>query len=148
SQASSGWATDLYKDFEHDAGVVERTVVRSKKRFTWNPSDIGCSLAALFRTHARLRKWLVPIVAPTNRWYLRRTGARAEGTPVLPAAFAALHSLSELSRYEATNLRRHLKGHEGWLLTEFLQPAPAQYISTIASETTGTEFTRPDAVRL
>lgn len=151
SHAAPGWENHLPKDFERDRDIsAERQVVRSRKRFRWDdaPTEIAKSLVRICTNHMRLRKWLVPIIAPTNRWYIRRPGAVGDDLPLLVVLFALLHRLSEMSRYEATVLRTHLDSPEGWVLTEFLQVAPAQFINTVAAEITGLEFIRPDAVRV
>jgi hypothetical protein len=66
----------------------------------------------------------------------------------LPLIFVAMHKLSELSRYDPITLVRHLDLQHNWILTEFLQVAPAQFINHIACEITGKEFVKPYAARL
>lgn len=100
----------------------------------------------LVNYHRVVRRHVVPILEPTNRWYLRSGEPPERST--LPLIFAALHRVSELSRYEPLRCRAHLDAQHNWLLAEFLRIAPAQFVQLIASEITGREFLKPAAVRL
>lgn len=57
--------------------------------------------------------------------------------------FAAMHRLSELSRYEPVILSKHFTSGHNWLLSEFIQNAATQFIDEISSELTGEEFMSP-----
>jgi hypothetical protein len=59
--------------------------------------------------------------------------------------YAAMHRLSELSRYDPLALAGHFNVNHNWLLTEFIRMAPGQFVYGMASEITGLEFIRPDA---
>ena len=59
--------------------------------------------------------------------------------------FAAMHRLSELSRYDPVAFSGHLNVNHNWLLSEFIRTAPNQFIYGMASEITGLEFIKPDA---
>jgi hypothetical protein len=48
--------------------------------------------------------------------------------------------LSELSRYDPAGLMRYLEGKENWLLTEFIELAPIQFIDELVCEMTSLEF--------
>ena len=54
-----------------------------------------------------------------------------------------MHRLSELVRYDPKGLSFHLTGNANWLLTEFIELAPSQFIDEIACEITGLEFRMP-----
>ena len=56
-----------------------------------------------------------------------------------------MHKLSELSRYNPMALSGHMNASHNWLLSEFMQVAPNQFIYSIASEITGMEFLQPNA---
>jgi YaaC-like protein len=56
---------------------------------------------------------------------------------------AAMHRLSELSRYDPAGLIRYLDGKENWLLTEFIDLAPMQFIDEPVCEMTSLEFASP-----
>lgn len=97
--------------FERDLGQPDRFLVRSSNRFEWRPRAKAASLARYKNYHARLREDIVYIHAGTNRWYLRRGGAvnGAIKRNCLVLAFAAMHRLSELSRYAPDKLARHFR---------------------------------------
>lgn len=48
--------------------------------------------------------------------------------------FAAMHRLSEMSRYDPNTLDKHLAGKAGWLLTEFITKSIYQFIDMISSD--------------
>lgn len=60
---------------------------------------------------------------------------------------AAMHWLSELARYDPKGLVKHLEGQSSWLLTEFIELSPAQFMRLIACEITGLEFRMPGVRR-
>lgn len=125
--------------------------IRCARRFSWEDLKLEDSLARLRTYHERLRKEIVPIMTTQNRrWYLRRAELRTRSfqLPLLARVFAAMHRLSELSRYHPVRLERHLNSKHNWLLTEFMAQAPAQFVHLIASELCGREFISPDSVRL
>jgi hypothetical protein len=57
---------------------------------------------------------------------------------------AAMHRLSEVCRYRPLELASYLSGQKNWLLSEFIQMAPTQFIDEIASEITGFQFLVPN----
>lgn len=120
--------------------------LRHKKHFEWNGRDRAGSLRRLCDYHRVVRKRLVPIYASENRWYLRKVGFKG---PLLDNSrlfliYAAMHRLSELSRYDPVGLGRHFNAQHNWLLSEFIRSSPGQFIFGVASEITGSEFIRPD----
>ena len=95
--------------------------------------------------HRLLRAHLAYISGSTDLWYIRRDG---RGVPNLrrygpTLTLAAMHRLSELSRYDPAGLEQHLAGKRNWLLSEFLQLSPVQFIDEIACEMTGEELRIP-----
>jgi len=135
----------LPADFEQEHGDPERFLFRFRPRFNWRPNDRSRSLERYRNYHRRLRKHLYYIYGPQRLWYLKRGGnvggliQRAS----LTLTFAAMHKLSELSRYTPDKLARHLDCQHNWLLSEFIQTAPSQFIDEISSELTGREFMIP-----
>jgi hypothetical protein len=141
----------LPNGFERDTGFPDAFVVRCTRRFKWDDSDVPQSLDRLRYYHQRLRTDVQPILTTgARRWYLRRPELRdqASGLPLPARIFAAMHRLSELSRYDPIRLMRHFNAEHNWLLVEFLAQAPAQLVHLVASELAGREFLQPDAVRL
>ncbi len=138
--------------YEVDAGVKNRCLIRRKKRFKWKTrgNHQANNLTNLVNYHKEVRRDITPIFAPINSWYIQKKLKTV--TPIsksqLPLIFVAMHKLSELSRYDPITLARHLDLQHNWILTEFLQVAPAQFINHIACEITGKEFVKPYAARL
>jgi len=136
--------------FEYDEGAVDRWVFRRKKRFKWSGHELKKSLETLTNYHRSIRKRVFPIYATKNRWYLKKSLEEADVVThsPLPIVYACMHRLSELSRYNPRHLARHLELQHNWLLAEFLESAPAQFIHGIAAEITGDEFLVPDSFRM
>lgn len=122
-------------------------IIRRKKRFSWSSRDLAEGIPALKQYHKEIRKKVVPIFAAENRWYLKKSVAGHEqfNNSQLTLIFAAMHRLSELSRYDPMNFSKHFGVSHNWLLSEFIKTAPSQFIFGIASEITGHEFIIPDA---
>ncbi len=59
---------------------------------------------------------------------------------------AIMHRLSELSKYDPKGLSIYLDSQANWLLTEFIQLAPSQFINEIICEMTSLEFSMPGCV--
>jgi hypothetical protein len=57
---------------------------------------------------------------------------------------AAMHRLSELCRYRPIELASFLAGQRNWLISEFIQQTPEQFIDEIASELTGHQIMVPN----
>jgi hypothetical protein len=127
-----------------DAG---KHFIRRKRRFKWSGRDIENSISQFIIYHKQIRRRIIPIFASENRWYLKKSVAGhdnlANSQPVL--IFAAMHRLSELSRYDPIALSGHFNVNHNWLLSEFIRAAPAQFVYGMASEITGLESIRPDA---
>lgn len=136
----------LPRGFEKDAGFTEKLVVRKKKRFRWKTGakERQKNLERLTNYHTKLRR-NVTYIAGTNRWYLKRRHSQAthidRHTPTM--IFAAMHRLSELSRYDPLRLSRLLDTHRNWILAEFIKTAPTQFLDEIACELTGQEIHVP-----
>jgi hypothetical protein len=129
--------------FEQDG----RYFVRRRRRFRWSGRDIENSLAQFSVYHKQIRRRIIPIYASENRWYLKKsvTGHGDIVNSQLVLIYAAMHRLSELSRYDPMALARHFNVNHNWLLSEFIRMSPAQFVYGVASEITGLEFIRPDA---
>ncbi|PLR75794.1 hypothetical protein CU633_19095 [Bacillus sp. V3-13] len=133
----------LKENFERDINFSDTFVVRYKTRFRWKNDDPN-KMKKLSSYHYKLRKQLSYISGLSRLWYIKRDGI--EG--IIPRnsmilIFAAMHRLSELSRYEPVILSKHLNSQHNWLLSEFIKNASTQFIDEIASELTGEEFMTP-----
>jgi len=129
--------------FKHN-GTYE---IRRKRRFKWSGRNIEDSISNFETYHKQIRRRIVPIYASENRWYLKKSvsGHDHIKNSQLVLIFAAMHRLSELSRYEPIDLNGHFNVNHNWLLSEFIKNAPNQFVYGIASEITGLEFIKPDA---
>ncbi|MEX6701982.1 YaaC family protein [Peribacillus frigoritolerans] len=129
--------------FERDVNFKDQLIVRFKGRSKWKGNQT-VTTAKFINYHKKVRKNVQYIAGSSSRWYIKRTNTK-ESIPLssLPITFAAMHRLSELSRYEPITLSKHLNSQQNWLLSEFIKSAPYQFIHEIASEITGEEFLVP-----
>jgi len=125
-------------------GIYE---LRRKKRFNWSGRNIEDSLIIFKKYHKTIRRRIVPIYATENRWYLKKSvaGHGEIKNSQLVLIFAAMHRLSELSRYDPVTFSSHFSVNHNWLLSEFINNSPNQFLYGIASEITGLEFIKPNA---
>ncbi len=136
--------------FEKDDGYTDRCVIRTTQRVRWfgrnaSRAEQEAALPRLHAYHRLHRRHLVFISASPDLWYLKRevSGATRLNRYSMTLIFAAMHRLSELSRYDPKALMRYLDGKENWLLTEFIELAPAQFIDEVVCEMTSLEFALP-----
>jgi hypothetical protein len=120
-------------------------VIRRNKTFKWNcrrNQPTSDSLTDLTRYHNKIRKQLRTIYGPNNLWYIKRTNLSTHiiDRSNLVLIFATMHRLSEMARYEPQALVKHLEKNHSWLLTEFINKSPLQFIDEISSEITGNDF--------
>lgn len=100
-------------------------------------------IAALNRS---LRAEIQYIKGAQTLWYVKGNvaGPKRLGRFPLTMTLAAMHRLSEICRYKPMELESFLAGRENWLLSEFIQLAPTQFIDEIAAEITGHQFLAPN----
>jgi hypothetical protein len=100
-------------------------------------------LAAL---NEKLRADVHFITATQTLWYakLNVKGPKRLLRYPLTLTLAAMHRLSEICRYRPIELAAFLNSDENWLLSEFVQSAPRQFLDAIASELTGYQFLLPN----
>jgi uncharacterized protein (UPF0332 family) len=106
----------------------------------------GAELTALTNLHMQLRADLHYINGSQTLWYVKGTGGnpgRLARSPIV-LTLAAMHRLSEICRYRPIELSAFLRGQQNWLLSEFIQMAPIQFVDEIASEITGYQFMTPN----
>lgn len=125
----------------------QKHFIRRKRRFRWSGRDIENSITEFTVYHKQIRRRIIPIYSSENRWYLKKsvTGHDNLVNSQLVLIYAAMHRLSELSRYDPVSLAKHFNVNHNWLLSEFVRASPAQFVYGMASEITGLEFIRPDA---
>ncbi|MGO4350125.1 YaaC family protein [Paenibacillus sp. MCAF9] len=123
----------------------EYYVIRRNKTFKWEVSrniPTVSSIDNFKRYYLNNRKNLRYIFSPNKLWYIKRSnllnGLIDKGT--LTLTFAAMHRLSEMSRYDPNTLDKHLSNSSGWLISEFITKSVYQFIDMISSEITGDDF--------
>ncbi|WP_158886660.1 YaaC family protein [Rhodanobacter sp. L36] len=150
AELSGKYATEktilkLPAGYERSPSDDGRFLIRRKKRFKWEPQKRTASIARYCTYHQSLRAQIHYICGPQRLWYIKRGGnipAIIARSP-MTIAFAAMHRLSEMSRYNPDRLARHFECQHNWLLSEFIETAPMQFIDEISSEMTGREFMQP-----
>ena len=145
--ADGNTLTKLPNEFERELGGPnpKSFLIRRKARFNWEPRKLTASVTRYRNYHRSLRSHLYYICGPQRLWYLKRGGNISSSIPrsSLTLTFAAMHKLSELSRYTPDRLARHFEAQHNWLLSEFIESAPLQFIDEVSAEMTGREFMRP-----
>jgi hypothetical protein len=128
--------------------VAGDTAIKSAVSIPWaNPQKpTATEIADLGRLHRQLRVDLHYINGAQTLWYVKGTGPKVGRLSRQPPTLvlAAMHRLSEICRYRPHELAAHLSGQRNWLLSEFIQMSPGQFIDEIASELTGHQFLVPN----
>ncbi|USK46333.1 YaaC family protein [Cytobacillus oceanisediminis] len=135
----TGFGIDKYYD------VVDFYTLRLNKKFHWNAprnSPDTDSLRDFVRYYETHRKRFRYIYSANKLWYIKRKNLQNGliDRQTLPLTFAAMHRLSEMSRYDPNTLKKHLEKNYGWLLSEFITKSIYQFIDMISSEITGDDF--------
>lgn len=97
--------------------------------------------------NSRLRPDLHYIAGSTTLWYAKAKPQLNEiclQRSPLTISLAAMHWLSELSRYSPKQLSNLFKGDQNWLLSEFIRMSPQQFVDEIATEITGHQCMTPN----
>lgn len=120
-------------------------IIRRNKKFNWkaprnNPTPK--SLKEFKKYYTKIRGKLRYIYGHTDLWYIKRKDLTNNiiDRNTLTLTFAAMHRLSEMSRYEPNILRNHLERNASWLLSEFISKSILQFVDQISSEITGNDF--------
>lgn len=119
--------------------------LRRNKKFKWELSNrvpTDESLEKLQAYHKSRRRELRYIYSANALWYIKRKDLQNYiiDKSTLTLTIAAMHRLSELSRYDPQTLSKHLERDASWLLTEFINKSIYQFIDQISSEITGSDF--------
>ena len=101
---------------------------------------------ALKNLNKDLRQDLQCINGAHTLWYLKSnvSGPNKLNRSSTTLALGAMHRLSELCRYKPLELNSFLSSQKNWLLSEFIQQSPEQFLDQIASEITGYQFLQPN----
>lgn len=132
--------------FEKDISYENNNIFRTKKRFslqgTKSLSEQDFNSIQSFNSSIRHE---ITYIAGTGNWYLKRNlkSIKTINRHTATLIIASMHRLSELSRYNPTNLANLLKTQSNWLISEFVRMSALQFIDEIASEITGEELHTP-----
>ncbi|HEG4448328.1 hypothetical protein FT688_11725 [Aeromonas hydrophila] len=129
------------------ANAAEYEIVSAASRpFTRPQKPTAADLTALASLQDDLRRDLFYINGSETLWYIRSSVAGPNTLARMPATMtlAAMHRLSELCRYKPVELASFLGGQKNWLISEFIQQSPDQFIDEIASEMTGHKIMVPN----
>lgn len=120
-------------------------VIRRNKTFNWDAprnAPTATSLDSFRRYYLKNRRNIRYIFSPNKLWYIKRSNLTNGiiNRSTLTLTFAAMHRLSEMSRYDPNTLDKHLSSTAGWLISEFITKSAFQFIDMISSEITGDDF--------
>jgi YaaC-like Protein len=125
---------------------LKNNIIRRNKTFKWEcnrKKPITKSVKSFEVYYEKIRKNIYYIYSPNELWYLKRNDLNSDrivDKHTLVITFAAMHKLSELSRYEPQILKKYLEKEQSWLIREFINKSLVQFIDTISSEITGDDF--------
>lgn len=112
-----------------------------------NPNSLTASeKTSLINLNKNLRQDLQFINGSHTLWYLKSnvSGPDKLNRQTTTLTLGAMHRLSELCRYKPLELNSFLSSKKNWLLSEFIQQSPEQFLDSIASEITGYQFLQPN----
>ncbi|BBM88475.1 hypothetical protein COTS27_00155 [Spirochaetota bacterium] len=147
---ASNQTVDFHEDFEiirkHDKNIIQ-----SKKDIEWllagvDEKEKKAAFTNLHAFHRKLRMHLDYISAPLDLWYIKQN--KVNNTPIIKRynitiIMLIMHRLSELARYEPGILAEYLDSRANWLLREFIQFSPHQFIDELTCEMTSLELAVP-----
>jgi hypothetical protein len=107
---------------------------------------IATDVAAIAELNRDLRPSLQYIAGSQTLWYAKVNvvGPRRLERSPLTLMLAAMHRLSELSRYHPMELTQFFAGQQNWLLNEFIRMSPPQFLDEISAEITGHQCMAPN----
>jgi hypothetical protein len=130
------------------APTIGPRAIRSAAALHWRKpgKPTAANIKELVRFNRALRRDLYFINGAEALWYLKTpVKGPAKLQRQLPTLImATMHRLSEICRYQPLQLQSLLDGQMNWLLSEFIQMSPIQFIDEVASEITGYEFLVPN----
>jgi hypothetical protein len=123
-----------------------KVVSSASRPFTRPFKPTTADIDNLRSLQSELRYDLFYINGIETLWYVRSTVSGPAKLARLPITMtlAAMHRLSELCRYRPIELASFLAGQRNWLISEFIQQTPEQFIDEIASELTGHQIMVPN----
>lgn len=108
------------------------------------PND--AALLALIEQVRALGIWAISTITDGTRYYLN-ADSTIERLPQLAATYAIIFYLGSITRYKPYDFEA-IVGDYAWLVNEFLDTQPAQFLYLLASQVAGTDVVLPHAVRV
>lgn len=132
----------------HDPRPGEIGPVRSvttTKISSRNLRDLA-DITRMVELNRQLRIDIQYINGAQTLWYAKGKASGPSRSTRFPLTLTlgAMHRLSEICRYRPVELASFLAGQKNWLLSEFIQIAPGQFIDELAAEITGHQFLAPN----
>ena len=132
---------------EHNEGENSVLWIRRNKRCRLQSTIMSKEInkRQLLTYHRRIRRDIKYIYGQNSMWYLKRNHKNDDvcNWPIPILVLTAMHRLSELCRYDPKRLARHLDAQHNWLIAEFLNLAPINFIDNISCEITGRNIMDP-----
>jgi hypothetical protein len=125
-------------------GIRSKSFVQLRRAGSPKASDLNNLLVLNRELRASDLRY---IAGSETLWYVRLNIASGPGKIDRQNAtlvLAAMHRLSEICRYRPLELEALLSGQKNWLLSEFIEQSPNQFIDEIATEMTGHQFLIPN----
>jgi len=139
---SSKWIPKRFEKVSYQD--ANKYLMRQKKRFDWDiHSDRKERLQSLSKYHSKVRKDLHYIYGDMRLWYIKKElprNTRVINRNSLSLIFAAMHWLSELTRYNPEKFDAMMMSKQNWLIHEFVDNALYQFIDEISCELTGVDI--------
>lgn len=135
--------TFVVDKIENEKYIIKSTIFKTITSASKpNQNDIN----QLVELNENIRKELFYINGSHTLWYIKSIVAgptRINRYP-MTLTLGAMHRLSELCRYKPLELQTFLSSNKNWLISEFIQQAPEQFLDEISSEITGYQFLQPN----
>jgi hypothetical protein len=131
------------------APAIGDRAIRNVATLTWRKPGrpTAANIQDLINFNRALRQGeLHYINGAETLWYLKTApvGPSKLKRQLPTLILAAMHRLSEICRYQPLQLELLLAGQKNWLLSEFIEMSPSQFLDEIASEITGYQFLVPN----
>jgi hypothetical protein len=137
----------MIKNFELDEFYHKNNyIIKSIEHLHNNPSYSirETDLDRFLIFYRKIRKTVDYIHGSRDLWYIKRGHiSNSINRTTMTMTLAAMHNLSSLARYHPDRLEKYLSKNSHWLLSEFINISPGQFIDEIACEITGCNLQNP-----
>lgn len=121
----SGHSLNKISSHFSSGNIYELNSIKYNTELNLSPGKFStlklCNDAIFIEYHKEIRRRTQYIAGSSGRWYIKRYGVEnsIELSPLL-LIMAAMHRLSELSRYDPIRLSKTLESRSNWLLSNLL----------------------------